>query len=342
MPEIGGSIKLKPIAVLGAGSWGTALAIHLARAGLDIRLWGNEPDHMESLRRDRCNNLFLPEIAFPESLSVYDDLQQALQSVAWILLAIPSHAFRSFLHASSDLIAENTPVVWASKGLEEGTGKLLHQVINEELPQCSRFAVISGPTFAREVAMNMPTAISVAANTVSLAEEVSNVLHHGNFRAYTSEDIIGVETGGALKNVLAIAAGTSDGLGFGANARAALITRGLSEIMRLGTAMGGQIETFMGLAGLGDLVLTCTDDQSRNRRMGLMLAKGLSKEQIRIEIGQEIEGVRTAREVVRLAEQYDVEMPIFEQAYRVLYEGLAPADAVKHLLERKLTSEMIN
>jgi glycerol-3-phosphate dehydrogenase (NAD(P)+) len=341
MPAKGSLMKLKPVVVLGAGSWGTALAIHLARAGLDIRLWGNEPDHMESLRQQRCNQLYLPDIPFPATLSVYDNLEEALQSVAWILLAIPSHAFRSFLNSASSLIKADVPIVWGSKGLEEGTGKLLHQVINEELPQCSRMAVISGPTFAREVAMNMPTAITVASNSPSLADEVGHYLHHGNFRAYTSEDIVGVEVGGALKNVLAIAAGTADGLGFGANARAALITRGLAEIMRLGTAMGGHNETFMGLAGLGDLVLTCTDDQSRNRRMGLKLAQGMSKEEIRKEIGQEIEGVRTAREVMRLAEQYDVEMPIFEQAYKVLYEGLPPLEAVKHLLERKSTSEMI-
>ena len=334
-------MKLKPVAVLGAGSWGTALAIHLARAGLDIRLWGNEPDHMESLRQQRCNQLFMPDIPFPETLYVYDSLEEVLQSVSWILLAIPSHAFRSFLASAHDLINADVPIVWASKGLEEGTGKLLHQVINEELPQCSRMAVISGPTFAREVAMNMPTAITVASNSPSLADEVGHYLHHGNFRAYTSEDIIGVEVGGALKNVLAIASGAADGLGFGANARAALITRGLAEIIRLGTAMGGQTETFMGLAGLGDLVLTCTDDQSRNRRMGLKLAQGMSKEDIRKEIGQEIEGVRTAREVMRLAKQYDVEMPIFEQAYKVLYENLSPLDAVKHLLERKSTSEAV-
>lgn len=333
-------MKLKPVAVLGAGSWGTALAIHLARAGLDIRLWGNEPDHMESLRQQRCNQLFLPDIPFPETLSVYDNLEESLQSVAWVLLAIPSHAFRSFLSSARDLIGD-VPVVWASKGLEEGTGKLLHQVISEELPLCSAMAVISGPTFAREVAMNMPTAITVASSSSALADEVSHYLHHGNFRAYTSEDIVGVEVGGALKNVLAIASGTADGLGFGANARAALITRGLSEVMRLGSAMGGQNETFMGLAGIGDLVLTCTDDQSRNRRTGLKLAQGMSKEDIRKEIGQEIEGVRTAREVMRLAEQYNIEMPIFEQAYKVLYEGLPPLEAVKHLLERKSTSEVV-
>jgi glycerol-3-phosphate dehydrogenase (NAD(P)+) len=295
---------------------------------------------MERLQQQRCNRQFLPDIEFPETLEVHKDLAQALKSTGWILLAIPSYAFRSFLASASDLIDGDTPVVWASKGLEEGTGKLLHQVVNEELPECSRTAVISGPTFAVEVAKNMPTAITVASESESMADEVSHYLHHGNFRAYTSNDIIGVELGGSLKNVLAIASGIADGLGFGANARAALITRGLAELMRLGTTMGGHRETFMGLAGMGDLVLTCTDNQSRNRRMGLKLAEGLSKEAIREEIGQEIEGIRTAREAMRLSETHNVELPIIEQVYRVLYEGLSPREAVKHLLERKSTSEV--
>ena len=194
--------QLKPVSVLGAGSWGTALAIHLARAGLHINLWGNEPEHMALLQQQRCNQQFLPDVEFPESLYIHDDLEQALDSVGWILLAIPSYAFRSFLSSSSHLIKSETPVVWASKGLEEGTGKLLHEVVNEELPQCKRLGVISGPTFAGEVARNMPTAITVASKSDSLADEVSHYLHHGNFRAYTSNDMIGVELGGALKNVI--------------------------------------------------------------------------------------------------------------------------------------------
>lgn len=334
------SSQLKPVTVLGAGSWGTALAIHLAQAGLQIRLWGNEPDHMDRLQQQRCNRQFLPDIEFPESLEVHKDLSPALESTGWILLAIPSYAFRSFLSSASDLIGSDIPVVWASKGLEEGTGKLLHQVVNEELPQCSQTAVISGPTFAGEVARSLPTAVTVASESQLLADEVSRYLHHGNFRVYTSNDVVGVELGGALKNVLAIAAGIADGLGFGANARAALITRGLAELMRLGTTMGGQRETFMGLAGMGDLVLTCTDNQSRNRRMGLKLAEGLSKEAIQEEIGQEIEGVRTAREAMRLSEIHNIELPIIEQVYKVLHEGLSPREAVKHLLERKSTSEV--
>lgn len=328
------------VTILGAGSWGTALAIHLAKAGLDVTLWGNEPDHMALLEQQRCNQQFIPDVTFPDNLKVQADLSLALKSASWILLAIPSYAFRSFLNKASSLIDANTAVTWASKGLEEGTGKLLHQVVREELPQCSKFAVISGPTFAREVAMSLPTAITVASESEALADKICHSLHYGNFRAYTSNDVIGVELGGALKNALAIASGIADGLGFGANARAALITRGLAELMRLGVTMGGSRETFMGLAGMGDLVLTCTDNQSRNRRMGLKLAEGKSKDQIKEEIGQEIEGVRTAREAMHLAEKYQIELPIIEQVYKVLYENLSPQEAVKHLLERKPTAEI--
>lgn len=329
-----------PVTVVGAGSWGTALAIHMASAGSEVTLWGNEPGHMARLQQERCNQQYIPDIPFPDTLKVQADLERALTSASWILLAIPSYAFRSFLAKASAFIDKDTAVTWASKGLEEGTGKLLHQVVKEELPRCSKFAVISGPTFAREVAMSMPTAITVASESEELANEISHCLHHGNFRAYTCNDVIGVELGGALKNVLAIASGIADGLGFGANARAALITRGLAELMRLGVTMGGNRETFMGLAGMGDLVLTCTDNQSRNRRMGLKLAEGKSKEEIKEEIGQEIEGVRTAREAMRLAEKYQVELPIIEQVYKVLYEDLPPQEAVKHLLERKPAAEI--
>jgi len=322
------------IALLGAGSWGTALAIHMARSGFRVKLWGNEADHMARLAAERCNRQFLPGIPFPESLQPEAQLEATLAGAHLVLMAIPSHAFRPFLASHRELFDAGLPVAWASKGLEQGSGKLLHQVVQEELPQCEHTAVLSGPTFAREVAANLPTAITVASSSDWLAEELRAYLHTGNFRAYLSHDIIGVELGGALKNVLAIAAGASDGLGFGANARAALITRGLAEIMRLGEAMGAQRDTFMGLAGLGDLVLTCTDDQSRNRRMGLLLAEGLSTEAAREKIGQEVEGVRTAQEARRLAQHHQVDMPIVEQVYRVLYRGKSPKDAVKALLSR--------
>jgi glycerol-3-phosphate dehydrogenase (NAD(P)+) len=332
----------KTVAVLGAGSWGTALAIHLARAGLDVRLWGYHADHIAVLKRERCNQQYLPGVVFPDKLELYSSLEDALRGEELlVLIVIPSHAYRSFLENSSALFKPEMSIAWASKGLEEGTAKLLHEVFEEEVPQCRKLAVISGPTFAKEVARDLPTAITVASDQEDVANEWRDCLHNGYFRAYTSLDVAGVELGGALKNPLAIAAGIADGLGFGSNSRAALITRGLTEVIRLGDAMGCNRDTFMGLAGLGDLVLTCTDDQSRNRRTGLLLARGLSKQQIAIEIGQEIEGVRSSLEAVRLGKRHQVELPIIEQVHKVLYEGFHPHDAVRSLLERKSIAELI-
>ena len=324
-----------PIAVLGAGSWGTALAIHLADSGHNVLLWGNEPEHIQLLSESRCNQQYLPDVAFPDLLQLTSDLELALASPAWILLAIPSHAYRPFLQKNVHLFKENTGIAWASKGLEHGTGKLIHQVFAEELPLCKKTAVMSGPTFAGEVARNLPTSITVASTSESFSAQLSEDLHSGRFRVYLSSDLIGVELGGSLKNVLAIAAGAADGLGFGANTRAALITRGLAEMMRLGEAMGGHRETFMGLSGMGDLILTCTDNQSRNRRTGLLLAQGKTLEQARAEIGQAVEGINTAKEAVELARQHGVEVPISEQVYRVLYENCPIDEAVHALLSRK-------
>jgi glycerol-3-phosphate dehydrogenase (NAD(P)+) len=267
-----------------------------------------------------------------------DELGQALQDIDEALVVVPSHAFRSVVGLIRPLLPPGCAVSWATKGFEPGGRRLLHEVAEETLG-ARQLAVISGPTFAGEVARGLPTAITVAANTRAHAARVAAYLHADCFRAYTSDDMIGVECGGASKNVLAIAAGIADGLGFGANTRAALITRGLAEITRLGVAMGGRAETFMGLAGLGDLALTCTDDQSRNRRMGLALARGLSVAQAREEIGQEVEGVQTAQEVWLKARELEVEMPISEQTYRVLFEGLPPREAVQALLERRQKSE---
>ncbi|MFV9614699.1 MAG: NAD(P)H-dependent glycerol-3-phosphate dehydrogenase [Gammaproteobacteria bacterium] len=331
----------KPIVVLGAGSWGTALAIQMARAGHSVLLWGNEPEHIQLLKEQRCNQQFLPDVVFPERLQLTADLEQAMVSPAWVLIAIPSHAYRSFLRKNKHLFKKSIGVAWASKGLEQGSGKLIHQVVAEELPQCKKTAVMSGPTFAGEVARNLPTSITVASASESFSRQISDDLHSGRFRVYLTTDLIGVELGGSFKNVLAIAAGAADGLGFGANTRAALITRGLAEMMRLGEAMGGKRETFMGLAGMGDLILTCTDNQSRNRQTGLLLAQGKTLEQVHKEIGQAIEGINTAKEVVSLAKKYNVEVPISEQVYRVLYNNLPIDEAVKTLLSRKSSQETI-
>lgn len=322
------------VSILGAGSWGTALAILLARNGMQVTLWGHDAAHMQRLHTERVNAQFLPGAQFPAALEPVSDLQTAVESADTLLVAVPSHAFRQMLEQLAPLLAPERGLVWATKGLEMQSGKLLHEVAQEVLGSERPLAVISGPTFAGEVARGLPTAATVAANDSQFAARIASLLHNDSFRAYTSADLVGVQLGGAVKNVLAIAAGIADGLGFGANARAALITRGLAEILRLGTPLGGQQETFMGLAGVGDLVLTCTDNQSRNRRFGLALAAGQDPDQARAQIGQVVEGAQTARVVMRMARALDVEMPITEQVYRVLYERLDPREAVHSLFCR--------
>jgi glycerol-3-phosphate dehydrogenase (NAD(P)+) len=247
---------------------------------------------------------------------------------------VPSHAFREVLEALGPRLSPDARVAWATKGLEPGTALPLHRVAEQVLGGGHPAAVVSGPTFAREVARELPTAVMVAATDPAFARDLAGRLHSGFFRVYVGDDLMGVEVGGAVKNVLAIAAGIADGLGFGANTRAALITRGLAEMTRLGTAAGGRAETFMGLAGLGDLVLTCTDDLSRNRRYGLALARGESPREAEAGIGQVVEGVTTARVVLKMAARHRVEMPITEHVNRVIYDGLGPAEAVQSLLGR--------
>ena len=331
-----------PIAVIGAGSWGTALAILLAHNKNHVRIWGHLQEHMQALCDTKRNEDFLPGIDFPETLQPCMELQQTVQGVNDILIVVPSHAFGSVLKQVKPFLNEHSRIAWATKGLEDGTAKLLHENAEEILGNNIPFAVISGPTFAREVAMGLPTAITIASKNKAFASDLAADMCNSSFRAYTSNDITGVELGGAVKNVLAIAAGIADGLGFGANTRAALITRGLAEIMRLGTCMGGKAETFMGLTGMGDLVLTCTDNQSRNRRFGIALAKGMSQQQARESIGQVVEGIQTSREVRRLAERMQVDMPITEQVYRVLYEDVNPKDAVQALFARGIKAEFEN
>jgi glycerol-3-phosphate dehydrogenase (NAD(P)+) len=329
------------IAVLGAGSWGTALAILLARNGARVALWGHAARHMADLERERENRDFLPGFAFPASLSPVAELGAALADADEVLVVVPSKAFGEVVARVAGEAGTTLPSLsWATKGFAPGTGRLLHVVAREHLPH-SDLAVLSGPTFAGEVARGLPTAITVASTSTAHADRLAGYLHGETFRAYTTDDIVGVQIGGAAKNVMAIAAGISDGLGFGANARAALITRGLAEIRRLGEALGALPETFMGLAGLGDLALTCTDDQSRNRRLGLALARGQSIAQARAGIGQEVEGVGTAREVRHLSRELEVDMPITEQTFRVLYEGLDPSEAVRRLLDRRQRAETV-
>ncbi|MDS4022320.1 MAG: NAD(P)H-dependent glycerol-3-phosphate dehydrogenase [Candidatus Competibacter sp.] len=327
------------VAVLGVGSWGTALALLLARNGHAVRLWGHDPGEVAPLRRERENRRYLPGIPFPNSLSVGADLTEALAGVELALAAVPSQAYGETLIRLRSCLPATAGFAWATKGLEHGSGRFLHEVTAEALGEAWPAAVISGPSFAREVALGLPTAVTVAAPDADHARRVATLLHGSNLRAYTSTDVIGVELGGAIKNVLAIAAGIADGLGFGANARAALITRGLAEMVRLGLAVGGRRETFMGLAGIGDLVLTCTDDQSRNRRFGLAIGRGETAEAACAAIGQVVEGAATAREAARLARRYQVEMPITEQVDLVLRHGRDPRRAVEILLARDLKPE---
>jgi len=321
-------------AVLGAGSWGTALALQLARAGHRTLLWSHLDSHYQTMLRERSNAQYLPGIDFPQALQPVCDLAATLRQVRDILVVVPSSVFRETVQKLKPFLREDHRLAWGTKGLEEGTRKLLHQIVREELGITVPVAAVSGPTFATEVARGLPGAITVASRNSEFADDLAHALQSEYFLTYTSEDIVGVEIGGAVKNVLAIAAGIADGMGFGTNTRAALITRGLSEIMRLGVAMGGQRETFMGLSGLGDLVLTCSDDQSRNRRFGLALGKGMDVTAAHNSISQVVEGIGTAKTVYLLAQDFQVSMPITEQVYRVIYEGQSPRDALQVLMNR--------
>jgi glycerol-3-phosphate dehydrogenase (NAD(P)+) len=328
-----------PIAVLGGGSWGTALAIQFARSGHPTRLWARDARQRAEMAAGRRNARYLPEAAFPASLVVADSLSQAISGVRDVLIVVPSHAFRDALSELAPCLGADARVAWATKGFELASGLLPHQVAREVLGPGRAIAVLSGPTFAREVGAGLPTAMTVASPDPEFAASLAQNLSSSNFRAYTSADIVGVEVGGAVKNVLAVGAGLSDGLGFGANTRIALITRGLVEMTRLGVALGATRETFMGLAGLGDLVLTCTDDQSRNRRFGLLLAAGREPGAALREIGQAVEGYLAARAVRGVALREQVEMPICEGIYRALYEGLPPREVVRGLMSRPIKAE---
>ncbi|CAG18666.1 NAD(P)H-dependent glycerol-3-phosphate dehydrogenase [Photobacterium profundum] len=321
--------------VLGAGSYGTSLAISLARYGANVILWGHDAEHIAQLEIDRANEAFLPGVAFPESLILSADLEMAVQASRDLLVVVPSHVFGLVLSDVKPFLREDSRICWATKGLEPETGRLLKEVAVDAVGAEVPLAVLSGPTFAKELAAGMPTAIAVSSPDDAFVEDLQEKIHCSKtFRVYSNSDFIGMQLGGAVKNVIAIGAGMSDGIGFGANARTALITRGLAEMCRLGAALGAQKETFMGMAGLGDLVLTCTDNQSRNRRFGLALGQGKSVDQAQIDIGQVVEGYRNTKEVWALAQRYGVEMPISEQIYQVLYQGKDAREAAKDLLAR--------
>jgi len=327
------------VAVLGAGSWGTALAMQLARNGHQVVLWSRDPEVAEAINRTGRNPRYLKSIELPPGVTATASLPDAVRAADHVLIAVPSHAFRALLDEVAPLLRTGQGVAWACKGFEPGSGRLLHQVAVDTVPPGTPLAVITGPSFAIEVARGLPTAVTVAGQDERFTIELARLLHGGQFRAYTSTDITGAELGGAIKNVLAVATGIADGMGLGDNARAALVTRGLAEMMRLGTALGGQPETLMGLAGMGDLVLTCTGEESRNRRLGLALGKGRSVGEAVAEIGQVVEGVAAAAEVMRLAEKHGISMPISEQVNGIIHAGWDPFEGLRRLLAREQKAE---
>ncbi len=328
------------IAVLGAGSWGTALAVHAARLHDDVRLWGRSAETAERLERERENPRYLPGLTFPRNLRVSAE-PEVVDDVDLVLVAVPSGAFRETLRWLQPRLAPGQAVAWATKGLETSSGAWLHEVAEAELGPGQPAALISGPSFAAEVARGQPTALTAASADPERRRRLADAFHGGSMRIYGNPDVIGVELGGAFKNVLAVASGIADGAGFGANARAALLTRGLAELQRLGEALGARPQTLTGLSGLGDLLLTCTDDQSRNRRVGLLLGQGYDLATARERVGQSVEGVETARVAVERAHAAGVEMPICEEVHAVLYRGRRVHDAVRRLLERDPVAENI-
>lgn len=327
-------VDRKRIAVLGAGSWGTALAGLLAANGVSVRLWARDCEQAATIDREHQNPRYLPGVNLPETLHAGCDLAAAVDGAEQVWLVLPTKILGEFLAEHREALPRSAVYVTASKGFEPGTGRRIDELVADALGDVA-FAVVSGPTFAIEVAHGRPAALAVGSRDRAVAEGVAEELRNDHIRCYPSSDVIGIELAGGLKNVLAIAAGVSDGFGFGANARAALITRGLAEIMRLGEAIGARAETFFGLAGLGDLVLTCTDDHSRNRQFGLRLARGETVDQAVAAIGQAVEGISAAREGHRLAQAHGEELPITECVYRVLYEGLPAREAVGELLARE-------
>ncbi len=327
------------VAVLGAGSWGTALAALIARHGHPTVLWGRDADTLAAINGRHENPRYLPGIALPETLRATTDLAEALTGADLVLVVVPSHAFAETLRALAPQRPAHAGVAWATKGFEPGTGRFLHEVAGDVLGPDVPLAVVTGPSFAKEVAAGLPTALTVHSDWPEFAQAVAEALHGPAFRAYTGEDMLGAELGGAMKNVLAVATGVADGMQLGLNARAGLITRGLNEMLRLNVAIGGQPETLMGLAGLGDLVLTCTGDLSRNRRLGLALGRGQSLDDAVREIGQVVESVQTADEVMRQAERHGIELPISSAVRAVLHGEITPAEGLRQLLAREQKPE---
>lgn len=332
--------RLLPTLVVGAGAWGTALAMAIARKGHEVWLWGRDAEQVQAMQRSRSNERYLPGIRFPEPLKLVEDFDSAVQQCRHVLISVPSKSFVDTLKKLKPLLPADVPVSWATKGLTPDEGEFLFDAASSVLGDTHALAVISGPSFALEVASNMPTAVTVASPNQTFADALVELMHSQTLRIYTTHDTLGVQIGGTVKNVLAIAAGISDGLGYGANARAALLTRGMAEIRRLAAALGAESETLFGLAGIGDVILTCTDDQSRNRQLGLAIGSGLKVDAAVAEVGKTVEGMHAAREVLLRAKKAGVEMPIVEQVCKILFEGYDPRESVQALLCREQKAEM--
>ncbi len=333
---------LKPIAILGAGSWGTALALYLARRGQTVRIWSIETSEISAMQRDQANNHYLPGIKLPDTIQPLTHLEEAVKEVDDIIIVVPSAGFRQTLLSLKPFVRSTSRVICATKGLDTETGQLLSEVAEEIMGEDHPFAVLSGPSFAKEVAAGLPCAVVIASHDLAFLNDLNHRFNSPIFRIYTSEDVIGVEIGGASKNVIAIATGISDGMELGSNARSALITRGLAEIIRLGTALGGKLETFVGLSGLGDLILTCSDNQSRNRRMGLAIGIGQDIQETEREIGQVVEGKRNAELIIKLANRHQIDMPICKMVWEILQGSLNATDAIGLLLSRPAKSELLS
>ena len=326
------------LAVLGAGSWGTALAALTARNGVPTTLWGRDPQALADVAASRCNQRYLPDIELPASLHYESDLAAAVRGANIVLIVVPSHAFASMLVELAPLLDGDTAIAWATKGFEPGTGRFLHELVTQQLPGRPA-AVVTGPSFAREVAAGLPSAVTVHSDNAAFAQTVASLLHAPNLRAYSGSDMLGAELGGAMKNVLAVATGIADGMELGLNARAGLITRGMNEMLRLGVALGARPETLIGLSGLGDLVLTCTGDLSRNRRLGLALGRGIAIDEAVRQIGQVVESVLTADEVARLADKHGLDLPISAGVRAVLHGEVTPVDGLRSLMAREQKPE---
>lgn len=329
---------MSKVTFLGGGSFGISLAILLANKGNEVSIYDRDSSVVDDININRRNDKFIKGLNVPKNVTAYNDLDSAVVNAGYVVLAVPSHVIRTASKSLSGKISKDVPIVCIAKGIEEGTNKTLVEVIEDEIP--NPVIILSGPSHAEEVAFEIPTTVLTTSRDMKYAEEIQDLFMTKNFRVYTNDDLIGVEVGGAVKNVIALAAGVCDGIGYGDNTKAALMTRGMAEVVRVGLKMGGRIETFLGLTGMGDLIVTCTSKHSRNRNAGYIIGKGKSVEEATREVGMVVEGIKACKAFYELKEKLDIEMPITDALYRVLFEGRNPEEVVYELLQRDKKSEV--